>query len=348
MSSKIWLSLGASITLLAACATQQENPNYAYSTKYKAGSQTSSIQTSPVSYQSGATTTYASASTASEAYSRTDQDCLRRETNYQLLGAGLGGTAGAFAGNELIGGTAGTVAGAGLGGALGYGVGNFAVNCDPQTVVAQQPAPTRTAYQSSTPSYSTGQPTISSASTYQTPANYQSVSSDQSRVVYQSPRIEYQPSLADYQSQIVQQQAENQAPTSVVQQAPTDAQFENISEGGTPGYQVLQSQVIAYDAPIAVAEAPRIVQSSSGAQVVDYDYSENIVSANTFTTPEYSETRIIGGSGYSVHSIIEGDTVYSLARRNCVGVNDIQSINGLNSNFAIKIGDSLKLPASQC
>ena len=83
MSSKIWLSLGASITLLAACATQQENPNYAYSTKYKAGSQTSSIQTSPVSYQSGATTTYASASTASEAYSRTDQDCLRRETDKQ-------------------------------------------------------------------------------------------------------------------------------------------------------------------------------------------------------------------------------------------------------------------------
>jgi len=153
MSCKIWLSLGASITLLAACATQQENPNYAYSTKYKAGSPTSS-----------------------------------RETNYELLGAGLGGTAGAFAGNELIGGTAGTVAGAGLGGALGYGIGNFAVNCDPQTVVAQQAAPTRTAYQSSTPSYSTSQP---SASTYQTPANYQSVSSDQSRVVYQSPRIKH-------------------------------------------------------------------------------------------------------------------------------------------------------------
>lgn len=160
MSAKLWLSLGVSITLLAACATQQENPNYAYSTKYKAGSPTSSIQTSPASYQSGATTTYASSSTASEAYSRTDQDCLRRETNYQLLGAGLGGAAGAFAGNELIGGTAGTVAGAGLGGALGYGVGNFAVNCDPQTV-SQQVAPTRTAYQSSTPSYSTSQPTIS-------------------------------------------------------------------------------------------------------------------------------------------------------------------------------------------
>jgi len=118
----------------------------------------------------------------------------------------------------------------------------------------------------------------------------------------------------------------------------------------------LQSQVITYDAPIAVAEAPRAAQSStfsssstsSGAQVVDYDYSENIVSANTFTTPEYSETRILGGSGYSVHSIIEGDTVYSLARRNCVGVNDIQSINGLNSNFAIKIGGSLKLPTSRC
>ena len=340
MSVKFCLTLGASVSFLAACATHQENPNYAYSTKYKAGSATTShasasstyVQAAPVSYQNTATTTYASSSIPSSgAYSRVDHSCLRKEKNHELIGAALGGSVGAWAGKEIIGGTTGTVAGAGLGGALGYGIGDKTVNCDPQEFVMQAPQTSTTAsYQAPATSYSAPASTVASSETYQVPATHQYASNDQSRVVYQSPHIEYQ--------------------------APTDTQFENISEGGTPGYQVLQSQVITEHAPIAVAEAPRSIATSpttisaipSGAQLVDYDYSENVVSANAFTTPEYSETRLLGGSSHSAHLVREGDTVYSLARRICVGVNDIQSINGLNSSFAIKIGDSLKLPASRC
>ena len=78
MSVKFWLTLGAAVSLLAACATHQENPNYAYSTKYKAGSATAHasasspyVQAAPVSYQNTATTTYASSSIPSSgAYSR--------------------------------------------------------------------------------------------------------------------------------------------------------------------------------------------------------------------------------------------------------------------------------------
>jgi len=312
--------------LLAACATHQENPNYAYSTTYKAGQQATTqtanyVQSAPVSYQSAATTTYASSSAP-----RVHQDCLRKEKNHELIGAALGGSLGAFAGKELIGGTTGLAVGAGLGGAAGYGIGDKTVNCDPQ-IFAPQPV------QASAPTYSStvsSAPTVSTASSYQVPATHEYASNDQSRVVYQSPRIEYQ--------------------------SPTDTEFVTISEGGTPGYQVLQSQVISQPAPVAVAQASQIIEtspvstsvSSSGAQLVEYDYSDNVVSANAFTTPQYSETRILGGGSQATHLVKQGDTVYSMARRLCVGVNDIQAANGLNSNFAIKIGQTLKLPASRC
>jgi len=346
MPAKLWLTLGASLSLLAACATHQENPNYAYSTKYKAATPTttyasaatSTVQAAPVNYL-GATTTYASASSsASGTYSRVDQECLRREKNHELIGAAVGGSLGAWAGKELIGGTTGAVVGAGLGGATGYGIGDKTVNCDPQTFIREgYQAPVNSVQQASAPTYTS---TVSSPTSYQVPATHTYASNDQSRVVYQSPHIEYQ--------------------------APTDTQFQAISDEGTPGFQVLQSQVISQPVPTAVAEAPRIVETSrileapqvisstappatvSGARQVNYDYSDNVVSASAFKAPEFSETRISGNSAYSSHLVRGGDTVYSLARRNCVSVTDIQSINGLNSNFGIKIGDSLKLPASRC
>lgn len=326
MSVKLWLTLGASLSLLAACATHQENPNYAYSTKYKAGTptttyasaSTSYAQTSSASYQNGATTTYASASAPSTGeYTRIDQSCLRKEKNHELIGAGVGGSIGAFAGKELIGGTRGTVIGAGLGGAVGYGIGDKTVSCDPQTFVMQstQPAATTT-YQPQTVQSTAAQGTIVTQDSYAVPATHQYVSADESRVVYQSPRVEYQ--------------------------APTDEQFADISDMGTPGYQVLQSQTIEQPAVIQ-----KVATAASSAQLIDYDYSDNVISANAFTSPEYSETRILGVSGIN-HVVAEGDTVYSLARKNCVGVNDIKTLNNLDYNFAIKIGDSLVLPSSKC
>jgi outer membrane lipoprotein SlyB len=60
-----------------------------------------------------------------------DPNCQRRETNRELIGGAVGGTVGAFAGKELIGGTKGTVAGAALGGVVGYGLGDISTNCAP-------------------------------------------------------------------------------------------------------------------------------------------------------------------------------------------------------------------------
>lgn len=332
MLSRLICLTSVSVVALSACATQQENPFYKYSSKYEGGapitmaqgsqygsaaqtSQTSQhvqtvqaaqqYQTAPVTYNQ---TTYQASQQVN--YTRVNQDCLKKEQNRELLGAGLGGTIGAVAGRKLIGGTKGTVIGAGLGGAAGYGVGDKMVNCDPEPYVMLQPTPTVTeAYVS-----------------------------------------------------------------------PTDAGFQTITNNGTPGYQVIQAQAAtsgqsmtvaeaisashpAYvglqastitapatiSAPAAYAETHKTYTQQAGlAQPVSYDYSANTVSAFAETARSQTETRLITRAYSNGHLVKEGDTVYSLSRRLCVGVNDIQSLNNLNAGYGIKIGDTLQLPTSRC
>jgi len=281
MLFRLFCISSVSAFVLTACATQQENPYYKYSSKYEgngvttnvASLPTQQIQSAPVNYQTAPVTYGASQGQAT--YTRVDHKCLSKQTNRELLGAGLGGTIGAIAGKKLIGGTKGTVIGAGLGGAAGYGIGDKSIDCDPVTVVADQP-----------------NPIVSQA--------YSPSSNEQYVVSQPTPAV------------------------SNVYSAPTDTQFADISNQGTPGYQVLQ------------------------AQSVEYDYSENIVDAEAATIPSYSETRIMSGTFTDMHSVRQGDTVYSLSRKLCVGIDDISSLNGLGSNYAINIGDTLRLPASRC
>jgi len=170
----------------------------------------------------------------------------------------------------LIGGTEGTVIGAGLGGAVGYGVGDKVVNCDPETFVMIEDKPVAS--------------TVYVAST-----------------------------------QPAKTQAEPKIATPYV--SPTDTEFDTISTTGTPGYQVLQAVV--------------------------YDYSANTVASSAITETASPQTRYLN-MGDRSHVVKQGDTVYSLSRKLCVSVTDIQSLNGLNSNFGINIGDQLKLPPSRC
>jgi len=329
MLSRLICLTSISVVALSACATQQENPFYKYSSKYEGGApitmaqgsqygstaQTTQAsqqiqtvqsaqqyQTAPVTYNQ---TTYQASQQVN--YTRVNQDCLKKEQNRELLGAGLGGTIGAIAGKKLIGGTKGTVIGAGLGGAAGYGIGDKAVNCDPEPYVMLQPTPA-----------------VSEA--------------------YVSP---------------------------------TDAEFQTITNEGTPGYQVIQAQAATSGQSMTVAEAisashpayiglqastiavPATIsapaaytetysQQAGLAQPVSYDYSANTVSAFAETPRSQSETRLITRGYTNGHLVKEGDTVYSLSRRLCVGVNDIQSLNNLNAGYGIKIGDTLQLPTSRC
>ena len=48
-----------------------------------------------------------------------------------------------------------------------------------------------------------------------------------------------------------------------------------------------------------------------------------------------------------IHRVVQDDTLYNLARRNCVSVVDIQNSNAMSDNN-IRIGQVLTLPASQC
>lgn len=278
MSKRGLFTILSSAALLTACATAQENPNYKYSTKYKAGVPTTmvastGISTAPVGYQAVSNAPVAYESSQQASYTRVNQACLKKEKNRELLGAGIGGTVGAIVGKKVIGGTEGTVIGAGLGGAAGYGIGDKTIDCDPVTVAMPLPQ---------------SAPVVSAA--------------------YVSP---------------------------------TDTQFATISDQGTPGYQVIQAQTVEmYDTPASV--------SGAAGQEVSYDYSENVISADAATMPEYSETRLMSGGAISGHTVKQGDTVYSLSRRLCVGIDEIQSLNGLDANFGINIGDRLSLPASRC
>ncbi len=137
---------------LAACETAQENPNYKYSSTY--GQQSPQVlaqnsrtyghlQAAPVRYTSGVQDTSAprvyqaaSPSGSAASYTRVNHECLNKERRRSVIGAGLGGTVGAIAGKEVIGGTKGTLIGAAAGGIAGYGIGDKTIRCDPVAVQA--------------------------------------------------------------------------------------------------------------------------------------------------------------------------------------------------------------------
>ena len=145
----------------------------------------------------------------------------------------------------------------------------------------------------------------------------------------------------------------------VVETAPTDIAYGTDQVTGTPGFMAMQGQ----SAPAAAQEAAPspVVQSASSslygsAQVhtgagtpINYDVSRNLVTVDALTTgQEAGETvRMLPRVGQS-YMVQPGDTVYSLSRKTCVGVNVIQSMNGLGADYGIKIGQSLTLPASIC
>ncbi len=317
MSVRLLCVSTVSAIILAACATSQENPNYQYSTKYKGSSpygtstSTSTGSTQPVNYVQGTTrttqpVTYTQSSTsqypvisANTGYTRIDHNCLRQETNRQLIGGAVGGTIGAVAGKQFIGGTKGTIIGAAAGGAAGYGLGDKSINCDPVPVPVTQTSTIVT------------QP-------YQTPAQYA--------------------------------QPQTQPQTYV---APTDRAY-GAASGGTPGYDAINGGRAATtymptqpepnytsaqpQQPVYINPQPIYVQPP-----VSYQPPASMTPVSS-STPQ----PIYTAPGYAPHQVSEGDTVYSMARQLCVGIEDIRQINSLDANFNIKLGEFIQLPTSRC
>ena len=120
------------------------------------------------------------------------------------------------------------------------------------------------------------------------------------------------------------------------QPAPTDQQYVGESLSGTPGYGVF---------------IPEEVQ---------YDYNQNVVTANSempFSESSQSDVRDFGQSprisvpspiAAGNYTVKQGDTMYSLSRGLCVSLDYLVQTNGIGGDYAIKIGQPLNLPASQC
>jgi len=134
--------------------------------------------------------------------------------------------------------------------------------------------------------------------------------------------------------------------------APTDSAYAASDVTGTPGYMAMQNETGVQVASAPSSPATQIVETAplgAAGTPVAYDYSRNIITADVETSGQsLPETvRLLQGSGQS-YIVQPGDTVYSLSRKSCVGVNVIQSMNGLDGDYGIKIGQSLRLPASVC
>lgn len=320
------IGLTLSLTLgLAACSTVQENPNYQYSTKYQgATSSSNGVITTPATYTQASTQSYPGQTYQTSTSQVAEARCRNKESNREIIGGAAGGALGAFAGKKIIGGTAGTVAGAVVGGTAGYGLGDISIDCSPEQTY--QPARVQTYQQAPTQSYQTA------------PASYTVPASTQS---YPQPTYTQ----------------------STIQTAPTDAQYTGQTVNGTPGYAATQapSQVIVeatqfesvnphlgnvHNGIQTSAVQTRSVHNSNGAnEIIGYDYSDNLISANT-----PASAQILGGQATSFQSytVQPGDTVYGLSRKLCVGVGDIQSANNINSSYGINIGQNLQLPQSRC
>ncbi len=259
MPVRLAVMITASAAVLSACATPQENPNYKYSTKYKASVPAQMARTVPVGYEtSSANQAQANSADIHRNFTNEEQSLAANteiQTGARIIESSQHQQLPTYTrvNHECL--------------SNDPGVSGGAINCDPISVLAAKT-----------------QPVISQA--------------------YRSP---------------------------------TDTEFQTISDEGTPGYQVMQ------------------------AQVVDYDYSDNIIGAPTPVgveiTPPLEATQIMrvpaapimsaSGAGQS-HIVKPGDTVYSLSRKLCVDLGDIQSLNGIDDSYAISIGQILTLPAPRC
>lgn len=168
--------------------------------------------------------------------------------------------------------------------------------------------------------------------------------------------ISYQPAAVSYESVPVQPipQHTHSVSTTVMATAPTDSAYGSGDVNGTPGFMAMQSarQDVASEAVAEILPSAEFVMPAplgAAGTPIAYDYSRNTIAVDAVTTGQQNSdtVRVMQKAGQN-YTVQQGDTVYSLSRKTCVGVRVIQSMNGLNADYAIKIGQPLTLPASVC
>lgn len=98
---------------------------------------------------------------------------------------------------------------------------------------------------------------------------------------------------------------------------------------GTPGYEAMKNAQTSWS-------QSENISAPAGAAVV---------SARTMDMqPSPQQSYALGRS----HVVSKGDTVYSFSRKLCSSIEDIKEMNGLDANFGLQIGQTIRLPASNC
>jgi len=198
-------------------------------------------------------------------------------------------------------------------------------------------------YNSATGQYVFTDQAVTSAASYEQPTSYESAPVYAHRVP-ETPALP--PSFTTSAST---------STATAIASAPTDTAYNAKEVTGTPGFMAMQQsqqQAVAQAELVPALPATQAVDYAplrAAGTPVSYDYSRNLITADTVTTDQQipETVRVLQGASQN-YTVQPGDTVYSLSRRTCVGVNVIQSMNGLDSSYGINIGQSIRLPTSVC
>lgn len=113
---------------------------------------------------------------------------------------------------------------------------------------------------------------------------------------------------------------------------------------GTPGYEAMRNAQTPQWETVQSVPAPGVAvpMTQPFASPLPAPAVRQAMSADMMPRAEQNFT--LG----TQHEIMQGDTVYSFARSLCSSVEEIKAINGLDGNFSIRLGDTIRLPASKC
>lgn len=117
---------------------------------------------------------------------------------------------------------------------------------------------------------------------------------------------------------------------------------------------ISDTQTVYERAPQSTITAPRQQIASRPAQIELYEPAPQTYPQITYAngngqtipvTTVFERQPVLGSS--QIYTVSQGDTLYSLARAQCVSVSDIQTHNSMSSD-TIQLGQVLTLPPSQC
>ena len=130
--------------------------------------------------------------------------------------------------------------------------------------------------------------------------------------------------------------------------SPTDSTMPDSY--GTPGYEAMKNVEWSYEAATPLPDSepkseqpPKLFEKTAPAPAPISTAS--VHTARTADMMPAPQRNIALGSS---HQVQQGDTVYSYARTLCTTIDDIRAANNLDKDFSIRLGDTIRLPASKC